>query len=191
MVDPAPKLPATADLDALGEDVKAEILNGRIEIQAMPRAAHGAAQLEIGADLAGPFRRGLGGPGGWWLLTDVLVLLPTGDQVRPDLSGWRKERVPQQPADYPIRELPDWVCEILSPSNRRTDLVTKRLAYERSGIPWYWQVDTVGRAVTVLELDARGYRIAAVATEDEPARLPPFDAIELHVGAWFPEPPAP
>lgn len=131
MGEGARRAPGTSDLDALGEDVKGEILNGEIRIQAMPRAEHGFAQTGIGADMLLPFHRGAGGPGGWWILTDVLVRLPTLDEVRPDLVGWRRDRVPLLPADHPVSERPDWVCEILSPSDRRTDLVDKRIIYER------------------------------------------------------------
>ena len=38
-------------------------------------------------------RRGRGGPGGWWILLDVDVRLSPHDIVRPDVSGWRRERL--------------------------------------------------------------------------------------------------
>jgi hypothetical protein len=121
MAEVARRIPTTADLDALGEDVKAEILNGELVIQeGMTRPGHGFAQVRLSCDLGGPFDadgQGPAGPGGWWLLADVLGHLSPGNEVRPDLAGWLRARVPELPDDHPILARPDWVCEVLSPSN--------------------------------------------------------------------------
>jgi Uma2 family endonuclease len=51
------------------------------------------------------------------------------------------------------------VVEVLSPSNRRNDLVLKRFGYGRAGIPRYWIVDGRDRTLTVLTNPfARGYQ---------------------------------
>lgn len=47
--------------------------------------------------------------------------------------------------------------EVLSPSNRTTDLVTKRVDYAAAGIPSYWLVDPEVPSVTVLELEGNSY----------------------------------
>lgn len=49
------------------------------------------------------------------------------------------------------------VVEILSPSNRTTDLVTKRADYATAGIPHYWLVDPAVPSVTALELRGGAY----------------------------------
>lgn len=43
------------------------------------------------------YQREPGGPGlgGWWIATQVEVLLGS-DVVRPDVLGWRRERVPER-----------------------------------------------------------------------------------------------
>jgi Uma2 family endonuclease len=48
------------------------------------------------------------------------------------------------------------VVEVLSPSNRRTDLVAKRTEYALADIPRYWIVDGKARTVTVLALGDEG-----------------------------------
>lgn len=64
--------------------------------------------------------------------------------------------------------------EVLSPSNRTTDLVTKRVD-DAVGIPSYWLVDPEVPSVTVLELEGNAYAEAAVVRGDEPyAATEPF-----------------
>ncbi len=175
-----------ADLLALGEDVKAELIGGVVEIQSLPRFRHGRSQAGIGASLTGPYDWGVGGPGGWWIVTDTAVRFSVDTILRPDIVGWRKDNLPNPPSEYPVETRPDWVCEVISPSNRRTDLVTKRGIYERAGVPWYWQVDPELRTVTVLEWSDRGYIVRLVAMDEDNLPIPPFLDVPLAVKNWFP-----
>lgn len=176
----------TADLLALGPEIRGEIIHGAVEILAPPRGEHGTTGTEVSFDIHGGYGRGVNGPGGWWIANEVLVRLPTGDEVLPDILGWKKERLAQGPRGIPVEVLPDWVCEILSPSNRRHDMVTKRKIYEKSQIPWYWQVDPELRTVTVLEWTDRGYVLNMVAMDEDELGIPPFDATPFAVARWFP-----
>lgn len=76
MSSAAPRLLTFADLDALG-DVAAEIVNGTLVYKADPSAEHADAQTALAAFLRNQFHRrgGQGGPGGWWILTEVDVEL--------------------------------------------------------------------------------------------------------------------
>src|SRR5687767_10568546 len=107
------KKPATySDLLALPENVVGAILDG--ELVAAPRPAFGHARVGSGrgGDLMGPFDRGRGGPGGWWILHEVELHLGP-DVLVPDLAGWRRTRMPKPPAPTePFVSLaPDWLCE--------------------------------------------------------------------------------
>ena len=55
-----------------------------------------------------------------------------------------------------IEGVPDIVVEILS-SDRRRDLVRKRLLYAEAGVPEYWIFDPLSESVTMLELRDRVY----------------------------------
>jgi hypothetical protein len=115
MTDPARRRATYADLVALPAEAHAELVGGEVLVQPSPTPAHQSTIGEIYAELRGPFQRGRGGPGGWWLIQDVDVEFGPHDVCRPDISGWRKDRVPQFPSDRPLRERPDWLCEGLSP----------------------------------------------------------------------------
>jgi Uma2 family endonuclease len=57
------------------------------------------------------------------------------DVYRPDIVGWRRDRVPGRPAGTPIQLRPDWICEVLSPSNPDTDRVKKLNNYHLFEVP--------------------------------------------------------
>ncbi|MCK6526603.1 Uma2 family endonuclease [Myxococcota bacterium] len=144
--------------------------------------------MSLGYDLVGPYGRGRGGPGGWWLMSDVDLELERHEVYRPDLLGYRKDRVPDFPRERPLRLRPDWVCEVLSPSNARYDLGHKRGVYHRAGVPWYWIVDPVHRTIVACAWHEKGYLIAEGQEGEGNLRLPPFPEAELDLDAIFPPP---
>ena len=62
------------------------------------------------------------------------------DVVEPDLLYISRARGGILTSQH-VRGAPDLVVEILAPSTRRTDEVTKRKLYERFGVGEYWVVD--------------------------------------------------
>ena len=77
------------------------------------------------------------------------------------------------------------MCEVLSASNARNDLVKKMRAYQRVGVPHSWVVDPDVETLTVYRWTAQGFLLVLAAERSERARAEPFDAIELFVGALF------
>ena len=190
MASAAPRLATAADLIALG-DAAAEIVGGTVVYKADPSAEHGDAQAALVSILRQHFHRraGEGGTGGWWILTEVDVELSTHEVYRPDLSGWRRDKVPERPTGRPIRVRPDWVCEILSASNAATDQVDKFRVYAASGLPHYWIGDPERKILTVYQLEGATYSVALQAKAGEVVRAVPFDAVPLRVGLLFGEDP--
>jgi len=185
MADPARRLATFDDVLALGEDVHAEIIGGEVVVHAAPGIEHGFSAVAISADVSLPFGRGRGGPGGWWIVSETDVRLPQGDIVRPDLTGWRQTKLPTLPRERPVPVVPDWVCEILSPSNADYDEGEKLALYHTAGVPFVWHVDPERRFVRVYAYDPRGYLVQATVRAGAEAALPPFDAVTMAVGAWF------
>ena len=76
---------------------------------------------------------------------------------------------------------PDWICEIVSESNRATDTVKKLRRYHQSGVPYYWILDQVDRTLTVHRHTNDGYLVGLRAEAHERVRAAPFEELELHV----------
>jgi hypothetical protein len=76
-----------------------EFVGGELIQKAAPSGEHGDAQAGVVGAVRLPFqcKPGGGGPGGWWIATEVEVLLDSGDLVRPDVLGWRREHCPERP----------------------------------------------------------------------------------------------
>jgi Uma2 family endonuclease len=164
-----------------------ELVGGELTQKAPPSGEHGGAQAGVVSALRPPFQRrpGGGAPGGWWILTEVEVLLPAGDIVRPDVVGWRRETCPERPTGMPVKVRPDWICEIVSPSNATDDTVKKLRLYHRVAIPHYWIVDPREATLTVMRWSGDGFVTLLRAERHEVVRAEPFQAIELAVGTLF------
>ncbi len=188
-MEAAAKLATYDDLLAEPGDTHAEIIDGVIVAPPAPLPKHARAQRNTGELIGGPFDpNGDGqGPGGWWILPEVEVRLAALTVVRPDLSGWRRGRLPSPWDVRPIDVAPDWVCEILSPSNAAHDRVTKRRLYAAHEIPYYWIIDPEARTLEALRFDraTQGWFEVGSYDDESVARVEPFDAIELEVGRIF------
>jgi Uma2 family endonuclease len=187
MSDAAPRLATYEDLLSLSEDVRAEVLAGEIVTSPAPLPKHSKAQRALGRFVGGPFDDddGRGGPGGWWIFVEVDIELGAHDIVRPDLAGWQRERLVDPAEQRPITVVPDWVCEVLSPSTAARDKVQKRNLYAECGIPYYWIVDVDARTLEAFELKAGRWVLAGSYDEAATAAIPPFEAVELEVGRLF------
>jgi Uma2 family endonuclease len=181
------RLATAEELARLPEGVHAEVIHGAIVERATPSAEHGDAQSHLAVLIKGPFQRrpGRGGPGGWWILTEVEVELETHEVYRPDLVGWRRERMPARPTGRPVRLRPDWVCEVLSPTTAKNDLVDKLRILQANEVPHYWIVDPEHETLTVLRWTVEGYLTATTAKRGDRVRAEPFGDIELPVGVLF------
>lgn len=190
MASPGARNPQKAtweDLLALDEDVRAEVLGGSLVTMPAPLPRHANVQRSLGNFVGGPFQDddGRGGPGGWWIFVEVDIRLGPHDIVRPDVSGWRRPRLPSPGNERPIDVVPDWVCEVVSPSSASRDRVTKRALYARSSIPYYWIIDPDARSLEALKLvEGRWLELGAFGDGDR-ASIEPFEAIELEVGRLF------
>ncbi|HLM73043.1 MAG TPA: Uma2 family endonuclease [Polyangiaceae bacterium] len=187
MGQPAPALPTFEELyeqiRALPEHLTGEILEpGVLRTMSRPGKRHRRAAMACMHHLS-RFNANIGGSG-WWIEVEAEVLFPGPRLVVPDLCGFRVERVPELPDENPLTILPDWCCEILSPSTARDDVTKKLPLYASTGVPWCWIVDPMRRLIEVFETVSGRPALTAAAKDDERVVLPPFDG-EIEVGPWW------
>jgi Uma2 family endonuclease len=180
VLKPAGEADLYQQLIDLPENLTGEIIGGRLDTQPRPAGRHGWAQSTLGFRLGPPFSFGSGGPGGWWIIDEPEIHFVRDEVVVvPDLAGWRRERMPQLPDDQRFEVVPDWVCEILSPSTAKKDRALKLPLYAHYGVAHCWLIDPLARTLEALELREGHWLLAGVFKDDDPVRAAPFDAIEF------------
>ena len=153
-----------ADLLAWDEDERIEIIDGEAFITATPLRVHHEIirelLLQIGNYLQGKRCRVYPAPFG------VRLFEQDGDRpedvdtmVEPDITVVCD---PEKLDQYGCKGAPDMVIEILSPSNRRHDLLVKHRLYQRAGVREYWIVDPEKNVVQVHQLEDGHYGAAEV-----------------------------
>jgi len=187
MSAPLKKLPTFdelyAEIERLPQGITGQILvPGALTTMSRPGSAHEhtLAHCERALDR---FDRKFGGQG-WWIRQEFEVRFPGDRLAVPDLAGWRADRHPELPDDNPLRIVPDWCAEILSPSTASDDRTLKLPLYASTGVSHIWLVDPALRTIEIYESVAGRPTLVASARDDGPAKLAPFDA-EYALGAWW------
>jgi Uma2 family endonuclease len=196
MMRPMPRVPpfdrpATYDdLVKLPDNLVAEIVDGELHASPRPAPAHTIAGASLGVAIGGPYFHGRGGPGGWWILDEPELHLGS-DVLVPDLAGWKRERMPRRPdtAYFPL--VPDWVCEVLSPSTARLDRVAKLSIYAREGVSHVWLIDPLAQTLEVFRLEIGRWLLLGTHAGNEVVRAEPFGAIDLELALLWQAPPSP
>jgi Uma2 family endonuclease len=89
------------------------------------------------------------------------VRMPGEDTVQPDVLVVMSANLGRVTAEG-VQGPPDLVIEIASPSTATYDRDKKLHAYERGGVPEYWIVDPIARAVEVFVAEENLYRSLGV-----------------------------
>lgn len=137
----------TADMwEQLPDDgQRYEIIAGALYVSTAPSPAHQLIVQETYTVL----RDQVVAPGiGFVFLAPIGLFMPGCDPVQPDLLLLRAEdRGMIRPRR--IEGVPALLVEVLSPSNAEYDLVVKRAAYARAGVPEYWIARQIERDVLI------------------------------------------
>lgn len=170
------------DLYDIPENMTGEIIDGELIVQPRPSRKHtyAASVLEIEIGSTYQFGRG-GGPGGWIIIVEPEIQLGEHTMV-PDLAGWKRQRFPVEEDRNPISAVPDWVCEILSPSTFRVDKIKKMPIYAHHGVGHIWLLEPLAKTMDAFRLDSGGWRLLASFSENDKVREEPFQDIEIDLG---------
>jgi Uma2 family endonuclease len=166
------------DIVALPEGKVGEIIDGELVTHPRPAPPHAQSATNLTGLIVGPFRFGIGGPGGWIILDEPEIQFGTHTLV-PDLAAWRNERLASLPDVGPLQVVPDWTCEVLSPSTESDDRRRKLPIYAEQRVGHVWLLDPVVRTLEVFRLHQSTWLVAGLYGGDEVVRAEPFDAIDL------------
>jgi Uma2 family endonuclease len=160
---------ALEDLD-IPEGFSAELVNGEIILSPSGKPLHWFIQLGLLQQFM---------PLGWTVATDQTITHPQhGDEPRPDfiaLPGVEVDPEGSFPGDQVAM-----VAEVLSRSNKGTDLVDKVGVYARFGIPLYLIIDPF-KGECLLHLHPQGENYTEIRCTDfgRPVELP--DPVNLRL----------
>lgn len=182
---------AYEDLLRAPENMVAELVDGELYTWPRPRGTHGRAAMNIATAINIRYGQGSGGIGGWWIIGEPELHFPADRAVRdrgrargkqivvPDIGGWRVTRMPLPPSSHVFDVVPDWVCEIISPSTKRFDWGKKLALYASNGVPWAWYVDVDDRQLHVMQLVNGEWVIKHIYAGNDVVRAEPFPDAEI------------
>ncbi len=163
------KLYTLADILEWDEGERAEVIDGSLYMMATPSRIH----QKISGELFGQLREYLGGKQCEVYAAPFAVRLFEGAEdspenvytmVEPDISVICS---PEKLDDMGCKGAPDLIIEILSPSTRRHDRLTKFNLYQRAGVREYWIVDPSDRSVQSFLLENNAYIARDFAVNDD------------------------
>jgi len=174
-----------AEIERLPEGKTGEILEDDVvRVMSRPGRPHRLSAMACLDALSGA-NANLRGTG-WWIEVETEIRFPSGRLAVPDLAGWRTARVPKLPDENPLTMVPDWCCEILSPTTARDDKRLKLPLFARSDVPWSWLVDPGLRLIEVYQTVTGLPALVTTAQDDERVVLPPFEHEISLEGWWLP-----
>lgn len=155
------------------DGMRHELVRGELTVMPRPGFRHGRRQLRIAGLLDAYGAEGDRGRAA----TDVGILIERDpDTVRgPDVAYWSAERLPldQEPEGF-LAIAPDLCVEIISPSDRRTELHEKIVEYFRFGVRMVWLVDPEDRTITIYRSPDEAHLYHETAEFDGGDALPGF-----------------
>jgi len=184
MTQPAKKLATYEDLIAVPDHLVAEIIHGVLHTHPRPAPKHARASSSLGIEVGYSYDKGANGPGGWWILDEPECHLET-DIFVPDLAGWRKTRMPKLPETAWFELVPDWVCEVLSPSTARLDRAEKMPLYAQHGVAYLWLIDPDLETLEAYKNQDGQWVLLTTLDGAKMVSVEPFDATEFPLNALW------
>ena len=178
----APRKATYQDVLDAPENMVAQLIDGEVFLHARPADSHAWTHGDLFAELRLRFGRivdGDGyGPGEWAILHEPEIRFGE-DVLVPDIAGWRVDKLPRKRTKTFSRIVPDWVCEVLSPSTRDFDLGRKSDIYAREGVTYLWIVDTEVRTLLASVLSEGKWHLISTLSDAETISVPPFEKLNI------------
>ena len=140
----------TADIEAVPEGIRAELLDGEMYMMAPPVTVHQMMLSWLNSEIYAKIKERGGrcktipAPFGVYIKKDNKNYVEPDISVICDMDKLDKKG---------CQGAPDWVIEIISPSSKRMDYYLKLHVYEEVGVREYWVVDPEKKSVVVYDLE--------------------------------------
>ncbi len=158
------KLCTEADYYHLPEDVRAELIDGKlIYNQAAPSRIHQAILMELSGTIRDYLKRKGGACRVYPAPFAVKLKRDRETIVEPDISVICDRN---KLTDRGCTGAPDWIIEIVSPSNSSHDYILKLNLYADAGVREYWIVDPARESVFVYYLEQEHFKAEAHTFQD-------------------------
>lgn len=159
-----PKLYTEDDYYRLPEHVRAELIDGNlIYNQAAPSRIHQTILMELAGTIR-EYIRAKGGPCRVYPAPFAVQLKKEkATIVEPDISViCDKNKLTERGCNG----APDWIIEIVSPSNSSNDYILKLNLYANAGVREYWIVDPSSEKVLVYHLEESDFSVETYSFHD-------------------------
>ncbi len=134
------------DIYALPDGERAELIDGKIYYMAPPNTKHQSLVSEFHYQIKDYIRRNNGTCEVFPAPFAVFLNKNDKNYVEPDISViCDKNKITEKGCDGS----PDWVIEVVSPSSKAMDYLTKLFKYRTAGVREYWIVDSAKQRVTI------------------------------------------
>ena len=148
----------------IGEDDKAEFINGEIVFHSPVVKAHtDSTKLLLKILDAYVEENGLG-----WVGVEKVLNQFTRNDYEPDICFFNNEKAVHFKDKQLLYPIPDFVVEILSKSTKKNierDTVTKYNDYKNHGVPEYWIVDPHEKNVSQYVLKNQNYELVLKSSQ--------------------------
>ena len=134
------------DIYALSDGVRAELIDGQIYYMALPSTSHKRVLNFISTEINMHIRENNGECEVFPAPFAVFLNMDDKNYVDPDISVICDL---SKLDDKGCHGAPDWIIEIVSPSSKVIDYMTKLFKYRTAGVREYWIVDIGKQMVTV------------------------------------------
>ncbi|WP_300772516.1 Uma2 family endonuclease [uncultured Acetatifactor sp.] len=151
------------DYDNLPENVRAELIDGQFYYMSAPSRIHQTILSELHIAI-GTYIKSQGGSCRVYPAPFAVKLFEDRDTVvAPDISViCDRDKL----TDKRCSGAPDWIIEIISPSNPGHDYIRKLNLYADAGAREYWIVDPMVKEVAVYHLEKGSFRAKAYTFQD-------------------------
>lgn len=166
------------DIYALSDGKRAELIDGKMYNMELPGTKHQLLLSTLCAEIYNYIKSKKGKEEVY--IAPFAVFLENADgntnYVEPDISVICD---PDKLNDKGCNGAPDWIIEIVSPSSRKMDYITKTNLYMNAGVKEYWIVDPMREIVMVYK--ASEDAVSVFSRFGEKIKVGIYDDLEIIV----------